>query len=148
MEQHEITGRCLCGNVQFSIHGNYFGIYQCHCSECRKITGSSANSSCIIPVDRFTWVRGASSISTYMHDSGYRSDFCAQCGAPAPNIMSNGNFYWVPAGALEETRHFNVVAHLCLASMAQWDSVPHTGVQFDSVPTFEELVSVLNAPNP
>lgn len=146
MEQQRINGRCLCGNIQFSIQGNHLGIYQCHCSECRKITGSSGNSSCVIPTERFTWINGKSNISSYMHESGYRSDFCSQCGSPAPNIMKNGSFYWVPAGALEDTGHTEVVAHLCVASRARWDSVPDQGVHFETVPTLEELVAVLHTP--
>lgn len=143
MEAKRIKGRCLCGEVQFHIEGEQFGIYQCHCSECRKITGSSANSSCVVPIDRFTWLKGESSITSYIHESGYRSNFCSRCGSAAPNIMKNRRFYWVPAGVLEDSGHLKVEAHLCVASKATWESIGNQGVQYDAVPAFEELIATL-----
>lgn len=143
MEASKIRGQCLCGEVQFFIKGKHFGIYQCHCSECRKITGSSENSSCVVPFEQFSWVKGVSSISSYVHESGYRSDFCRRCGSAAPNIMKNGEYYWVPAGALENVAQLTVTAHLCVASKAGWDSLPGDGVRFEKVPAFEDILATL-----
>jgi hypothetical protein len=33
-------GRCLCGQVQFEIHGELRDIVNCHCSKCRKFHGN------------------------------------------------------------------------------------------------------------
>lgn len=143
MTEKNLKGQCLCGEVQFFIKGKHFGIYQCHCSECRKITGSSANASCIVPVENFMWLKGESRVSSYIHDSGYRSDFCAHCGSATPNIMKNGQFYWVPAGAFEDTSCFTLAAHICVASKASWDAIESEGVQYEALPTFEELVMLL-----
>ena len=33
-------GRCLCGQVQFEIHGKLRDIVNCHCSKCRKFHGN------------------------------------------------------------------------------------------------------------
>lgn len=62
-----MKGQCLCKAVQFNIEADSIGIYQCHCSECRKITGSASNSSCIVPASQFYWVQGESNISSYHH---------------------------------------------------------------------------------
>jgi hypothetical protein len=37
-----MKGECLCGDVEFEIKGDLPNLYQCHCSLCRKVTGSSA----------------------------------------------------------------------------------------------------------
>lgn len=143
MESSKISGQCLCGEVQFFIEGEHFGIYQCHCSECRRITGSTANSSCIVPVGRFAWVKGESKITSYIHESGYRSDFCSRCGSAVPSIMRNGEHFWVPAGALEDVGQLAVAAHLCVASKARWETSPSDGIRYEAVPAFEELAAAL-----
>ena len=40
-----MKGACLCGKVRFEILGEVPNLYQCHCSECRKATGTSANAA-------------------------------------------------------------------------------------------------------
>ncbi len=35
------TGSCLCGAVRFRIEGEFERFYLCHCSHCRKDTGSA-----------------------------------------------------------------------------------------------------------
>ncbi|RPH66319.1 MAG: aldehyde-activating protein, partial [Hyphomicrobiales bacterium] len=34
-------GSCLCGDVRFEIAGDFEKFYLCHCSRCRKDTGSA-----------------------------------------------------------------------------------------------------------
>lgn len=146
MENKYITqGQCLCGTVKFTLKGNSFGLYQCHCSECRKITGSNANSSVIVPEDSFSWLEGKEKISSYIHSSGYRSDFCSTCGSPTPNKMSNKHLFWVPAGTLNQNAHMEVKAHLCLNSIATWDASPQEGKKYEEVPSFDELLEVISA---
>ena len=44
MEKGEVdnitNGRCLCGQVQYEIHGALRGIVNCHCSKCRRFHGN------------------------------------------------------------------------------------------------------------
>jgi len=41
MSEQKVTGSCLCNKARYEITGN-MGVFQyCHCSRCRKITGSS-----------------------------------------------------------------------------------------------------------
>ena len=141
-----IKGSCLCGAVRFEVEASALGIYQCHCSECRKITGSAANSSCLVPRDHFTWLSGREEIRSYVHTSGYRSDFCGICGSSAPNEFRDKPYYWVPAGALENTSLPSVKAHICIASKADWEHSPEAGVRYAEVPNLSELLEVLGEP--
>jgi hypothetical protein len=140
---NETKGRCLCGAVQFVVKGLLFGICQCHCSQCRMITGSSANASCVVPANQFTWIKGESNVKSYIHESGYRSSFCATCGSPMPNIMKNNSNYWIPVGVLQDKGHLKVKAHLCVASKASWDTAFTEGKKYSDVPEFNELMATL-----
>ena len=54
-----LNGECLCGQVAFTVSGQYRKLYQCHCSLCRKATGSSANAGLFVAANDFHWLRGA-----------------------------------------------------------------------------------------
>lgn len=56
-ENLALKGACLCGAVAFSIKGIKPKLYQCHCSLCRKVTGSSANAAMWINHEHFDWVK-------------------------------------------------------------------------------------------
>lgn len=139
----KIRGSCLCSAVQFELDANALGIFQCHCSECRKVTGSASNSSCLVPKDRFTWLSGSAEVRSYVHSSGYRSDFCLNCGSPVPNEFKGKPYYWVPAGALENTSLPRVKAHICVTSKADWENLPEVGIQYAELPQLEELLGIL-----
>jgi len=138
-----MQGQCMCGKVKYKVTGVVPGIYQCHCSQCRKITGSSSNSSCIIRDAAFEWIEGELNITTYSDVSGYRSDFCKFCGSPVPNKFKKSSLYWVPAGSLEDSSNLKVVAYICTASKAEWGEIPRGGVQFESIPELKELLKLV-----
>ena len=112
----DMRGHCLCGKVEFEIDGSRFKLYQCHCSLCRRQSGSSSNAAAIISAEKFRWLRGAEFISSWVKDTGFRSDFCSRCGSPVPNPLRNMPYVWVPAGLLEDGGELEIAAHLCVAS--------------------------------
>lgn len=79
-ETGTITGRCLCGDIQFEYWGAPLKILHCHCASCRRHTAS--------PVATFVCVaRGASQITkgepvVYSSSPGVRRKFCGRCGSP------------------------------------------------------------------
>ena len=138
-----MNGKCLCGQIEFEIVGPIPNIYQCHCSLCRKATGSSSNSAILIPEKQFQWVRGAEYVSSFVKDSGYRSDFCSKCGSPVPNPLRGKPMYWVPVGLLEGDPQIEIAAHIYVDSKASWDAISNKGIQFQEMPDFGHFVEVL-----
>lgn len=138
-----MKGKCLCGGVEFNISGCLPHLYQCHCSLCRKLSGSSSDTATFLNKAQFSWKQGESLIKSYKTDSGYRSDFCDQCGSTVPHLMENGEQYWIPAGLIEEANDSSVVAHLFVNSKASWDKIGDNGTQFEEMPDMETLNKVL-----
>ena len=97
-----MNGKCLCGTVEFELSGDIPNLYQCHCSLCRKVTGSSANAAFRIAFDQFAWIKGSEKISEFVSQGGFKSHFCTTCGSPLPNLTANDSAYWVPVGLLED----------------------------------------------
>ena len=136
-----MKGSCLCGNVQFDVTG-VKNIYQCHCSLCRKQGGSASNSGTVVPLENLEWVKGKDSIKSWVKESGFRSDFCINCGSPVPNPLRGLDYYWIPVGALEDGP-FEIVANLYTDSKAQWGVVSPTGERFKTMPELNEFIALL-----
>lgn len=138
-----MQGKCLCGAIGFELDGDVPNIYQCHCSLCRKVTGSAANAAFRIAADQFKWISGSDQIREFITDSGFKSHFCETCGSPVPNLTSNDSAYWIPAGLLEEASELELVAHLYVESKACWDVIAEVGEHFDEMPDAEALDRLL-----
>ena len=136
-------GHCLCGRIEFEVDGDRHKLYQCHCSLCRRQSGSLSNASFIVAAGDFRWLRGEALVSKWQKASGFRSYFCSTCGSPVPNPLGNSAYHWVPAGLLEENGELEVVAHFCLASKASWDRGPFHGSCHDDLPDLPGFIALM-----
>lgn len=136
-----MKGSCLCGSIEFSVTG-ISNIYQCHCSLCRKQGGSASNSGTIIPLAQLEWAKGKENIKSWVKDSGFRSDFCSNCGSLVPSPLRGLEYYWIPVGTLDDGP-FNIVANLYVDSKASWGVVAQTGERFKTMPEINEFIALL-----
>ena len=141
-----MQGKCLCGGVSFSLSGELPNLYQCHCSLCRKVTGSSSNAAFRIDRDQLSWNSGEELIQEYQSETGFKSHFCSRCGSPLPNLTAQDSAWWVPVGLLEGDQGLQVGAHVFVGSRAGWDVVAESGQQFDEMPDAEALSALLRRP--
>lgn len=114
------TGSCLCGARRYEIEGDLDGVWMCHCSLCRKATGSTGNAILIVPRDRFRWLAGEDHGETYALRPTYTVTRCKTCGTPLPAEADEKNIY-VTAGTLDVPLDAAIQTHLFCASRADWD---------------------------
>jgi hypothetical protein len=145
IDEGTMQGSCLCGAVEFRVEGIYPKAYQCHCSLCRKQGGTSSNLAIIVEARNFSWVTGREHISSYVRPSGFRSDFCARCGSPVPNPLRTTDYYWVPAGLLDDAETLETGAHLFTGSKASWETIPSDAPHFETVPKLSQLIELLSS---
>lgn len=73
------TGGCLCGGVSFTVHGELQPVLQCHCENCRRLSGNFVAAS-RTATDALEIEAGSAALR--WHDLGYaRYGFCGNCGA-------------------------------------------------------------------
>lgn len=138
-----MIGKCLCGTIQFKITGVVPNLYQCHCSLCRKQSGSSSNAATLIHENNFSWLSGEDRISKYKMEDGFTSHFCPTCGSPVPNRLRETDKFWIPAGLLAGEIDSQIVVHLHTKSKASWEKILNKGKQYDEMPDFETLNKLL-----
>jgi hypothetical protein len=114
------TGSCLCGARRYEIDGDLDGVWMCHCSLCRKATGSVGNAILIVPKERFRWLTGEDHGETFVLRPTYSVTRCRTCGTPLPAEEDANNLY-ITAGTLDEPLGAGIRTHLFCASRADWD---------------------------
>lgn len=123
-------GECNCGAVQFEVGGDLSGVFVCHCSICRRSTGSNGIAVVLVPNGRLRWVRGQDQIATWKKpDTDWQKWFCKFCGSPVPG-PNDANRMFVPAGLLTEGGEaLKVIHHVWVGSKAVWDEIGDAGRQ-------------------
>ena len=129
------TGACLCGAVRFEISGAFEAFFLCHCSRCRKGSGSAHAANLFSSSAVINWLSGRDGIKTYrVPATRHERSFCGECGSALPCVQ--GAFLMVPAGCLDSAIHIRPNAHICCASRAEWD------VQLEDIPKLDGLPGV------
>jgi len=139
-----LRGQCLCGRVCFEVSGAVPRMYQCHCSLCRKQSGAAASAATIVPTGSFRWVQGQDGISSWIKDTGFRSDFCSTCGTPVPNPLRTLPYVWVPVGLLDDDERLAIGMQVFVDSKASWDVGPWPGVAHEGCPELLEFIAILH----
>lgn len=114
-------GSCLCGSRTYEIEGELDGVWMCHCSLCRKLSGSNGIAILIVPRERFRWLTGADQGITYELRPTYSVTRCATCGSPLP-VEENEKHIYLPAGSLDDPLGAGIIHHIFCGSKADWDS--------------------------
>jgi hypothetical protein len=128
-----LTGSCLCGGIRFEISGPVAGIVQCHCSLCRKSSGTGSIATVRVRAAQLRWLSGEDLVRTFARPSGYGTSFCSVCGSPAPDSDSARAHYGIPAGLLDGDPALRVMEHIFVGSKAQWDAIPGDAPQHDTM---------------
>ena len=116
------SGSCLCGAVRFEVDGAFQSFFLCHCSRCRKGSGSAHGANLFSSNAKLTWLSGEAHVKRFdLPGTQHGRSFCATCGAALPNVQMDGALLVVPAGSLDSGVELKPNAHICIASRADWD---------------------------
>lgn len=123
-----LKGECNCGAVCFEISTRPSGVYVCHCSICRRHTGTNGNAVVVVANTDFCWLSGEDEIHTWEkpgHD--WQIWFCRVCGSQVPGHNDDSTMF-VPAGLLDdEDEQLRVMHHIWVGSKAGWDEIGDAG---------------------
>ncbi len=144
----QITGSCLCGQVQYAIRPPYMAFQNCFCSRCRKTSGSAHGSSIILPPEQFTWIKGESEVGRYeiADAQHFATSFCTRCVSALPWLTQSGTAVVVPAGTLDAEPEALPTQNIFWASHADWYRLPDQLQTFPTVPGRSEPIQIKREP--
>lgn len=125
-------GGCYCGAVQFEISSAISNIIHCHCSECRKLQGSSFATNGVVDAETFNLIHGKDDLTAHKLTDTQTRFFCKHCGSPikSENTKVPGKVR-VRLGTIDTDIEEKPQAHIFVSSKANWDII------CDNIPQYE-----------
>ena len=134
MAKTTLKGSCLCGAVKYAVSGEPTRFYHCHCSRCRKATGTGHASNLFLQPGTLTWLSGEEQIRAFKVPEAKRftNHFCATCGSRLPRQIKDTDVVMIPSGSLDDDAPIKPQARVFAGSGASWSC---TG---DALPVYSE----------
>lgn len=138
-----IHGSCLCGAIRFEFTKPAGPFELCHCTRCRKVTGSAFFAGLYVRIEYFRLVAGADLITTYeapilREPPAYRVSFCSRCGSPVPNpnpetqrTRGRSGTLEIPAGLLDDEPGMKPDKHIFIELNPRWFEITDDLPQYD-----------------
>ena len=136
MPSESIKGSCLCGSVRFEIKPPLAGFRYCHCTRCRKASGSAHASNIFVPQGQLKWSAGEELITRFDLPGAKRFAvwFCSRCGSRVPHKVRERDDYLVPAGLLDDEPGMRPENSIFWGSRAPWYVEPREMPKFTEYP--------------
>ena len=115
-------GSCLCGDVAFEVEGPFDRFLNCHCSRCRKASGTAHSCEVIVQASALRWLRGEASVARFdlALTRSFATAFCKRCGGPMPHLTRSGREAIIPAGGFDQPLGTAPDRHAHWSSRADW----------------------------
>jgi hypothetical protein len=125
MDQSTLRGSCLCGAVKYEASGEPKRFVHCHCSRCRKATGTGHASNLFLQPGALKWLQGEEHVRAFKVPEATRftNNFCANCGSRLPRQAKGTDAVVIPAGSLDDDAPMMPQARIFSGSRASWSCV-------------------------
>ena len=131
------SGKCLCGDITYKCHAEPSVIFNCHCEDCRRATGSVFGTNFFVPEDELE-IFGE--VSSYSHtaDSGstMTKRFCPNCGSLLFGYNSaKNNVVSIRAGTVDQLDLIKPVVNVFMDSKVPSTSIDENLKQASRMPS-------------
>jgi hypothetical protein len=127
-----LSGECLCGGVRYRVEDNFLYALNCHCSQCRKATGSAFKPFADIERSKLSVIEGGDALLIFGEENGHDAH-CKRCGSLLYSVVREGQYVHVTLGTLIDTPSIQPTAHIFVGSKAPWYTIN------DDLPQHQEL---------
>jgi hypothetical protein len=126
-----ITGQCLCGTVHYAVADEFLYAANCHCSNCRRTTGSAFKPFAGISREKLHVTKGEDRLKLFGDKDGHDAR-CEACGSLLYSVVRDGAFVHVTMGTLMDDPSIRPSVHIFVGSKAPWFRIT------DELPQYEE----------
>jgi hypothetical protein len=125
-----LAGECFCGAVRYAVADAFAYALNCHCSNCRRTTGSAFKPFAGIARAKLSVTKGNEELMIYGEEAGHDAH-CMRCGSLVYSVVRDGAFVHVAMGTLVDDPSIRPSAHIFVGSKAPWFAIT------DSLPQYE-----------
>ena len=127
-----LAGKCFCGAVQYAVPDAFLYAMNCHCSNCRRTTGSAFKPFAGIGREKFAVTQGKDGLQIYGSDKAHDAH-CKKCGSLLYSVVRDGVYVHVAMGTLVDAPTIRPSRHIFVGSKAPWFTIT------DDLPQHEEF---------
>ena len=134
MTQTTLKGSCLCGAVKYEASGEAKRFLHCHCSRCRKASGTGHATNLFLQPGTLKWLAGEEQVHAFKVPEAKRftNTFCSACGGRLPRQVQGADIVMIPAGSLDDESPIAPQGRIFYGSRAAWSCGG------DGLPVFDE----------
>jgi hypothetical protein len=126
-------GSCLCGNVKYELGAEPGDFGYCHCTSCRKASGSAHAANAPISRAHFRLKSGDDTLREFESSPGKFRAFCSRCGSPLYAYLSaTPDILRIRLGSLDTPFTKQPKAHTFVSDKAPWEPIVDRMPQFDT----------------
>jgi hypothetical protein len=113
-----VTGGCYCGAVRYRARDVNPHVTECHCSQCRRLSGHryAATDARMSDVE----IEGAENITWFRASPKAERGFCATCGSLLFWKSSTKDYTDLLAGTVDEPTGLRLVKHIFTANKGDY----------------------------
>ena len=126
-------GKCLCEKVSFTATGPMRGVVYCHCTQCRRQTGTYFSAT-NVPNEALE-VTGAENLKWFKSSDEAERGFCSNCGSAMFWKIEGRGYTSVTAGLFESPTDLQGAMHIFVADKGDYYEIN------DGLPQYERSTS-------
>ena len=119
--------------MRYKVADAFIYALNCHCSQCRRTTGSAFKPFAGIESRKLKLTKGKDDLLIVGDATGH-DGHCKKCGSLLYSIVRDGAYAHVAMGTLVDGPSIRPTAHIFVGSKAPWHAIT------DDLPQFEEHV--------
>ena len=117
-----LSGRCYCGAVRYKVADQFAYALNCHCSQCRRVTGSAFKPFAGIESRKLKLTKGKGDLLIVGEETCHDAH-CKRCGSLLYSIVRDGAYAHVTLGTLIDAPSIRPSAHIFVGSKAPWFTI-------------------------
>jgi hypothetical protein len=127
-----LTGSCYCRTVEYRVDDAFTYSQNCHCSNCRRATGSAFKPFAGIERARLMVTKGRDHL-LYVGTPDANDTRCGLCGSLLFSVVRDGAWVHVALGSLMDQPSIRPSSHIFVGSKAPWYEIT------DALPQYAEF---------
>jgi hypothetical protein len=129
------TGGCLCGAIRYEVSAEPIMMFNCHCRDCQRATGSAFTPVVYVQAKAFKITKGSPRYySTSGNMGGHnKRGFCPECGSRLFGGASETG-QGIAASSLDDPSLFKPELHIWASDAQPWDQMDPKLPKFEEYP--------------
>lgn len=130
----QLHASCLCGAIHLTLPDQFDYVGNCHCSECRKFSGSDYASVGGLDGSKVTVTQGEEALTRYRKSAETTLAFCRNCGSSLFSEKQSSGKINLRLGILDDVPTQSPNFHIFIGSKAPWHQIGDDCPQFETRP--------------